>query len=280
MKIMHFLTQLLEKTHAPLAEAWARRLFFSPRRKYVDPPNVPDQTSRWLSFERTSGKEGRVRIYYAGDGPAVLLVHGWEGAALGFEAMSKAFINAGFRVVTFDGPAHGTSPGSKTNLIELSRVAQDLGRLSGGFELVVGHSFGGVVAGHAIDAGLKTNALVTIASPASTDYILDQFQSIIGASNRTRDALGKKITQIAKRPTSELALMHFVKRLLSPGLVIHDENDGLVPVENAHEIAKRWPNAHLTITKGLGHSRILRDALVIDQVVEFARQRVDIKKTA
>ena len=71
----------------------------------------------------------------AGRGPSrpgstVLMVHGWNGRGAQLGAFAPELVHAGFRVVTFDTPAHGRSPGRATNLPEISEAIQASGATS------------------------------------------------------------------------------------------------------------------------------------------------------
>ena len=51
----------------------------------------------------------RVRAWQWGEGPPVLLVHGWEGHAAQFAGFIPRLLEQGFSAVAFDAPAHGQS---------------------------------------------------------------------------------------------------------------------------------------------------------------------------
>ena len=57
-----------------------------------------------------------------GQGPAVLLMHGWEGRPTQFASLITALVDAGYSVVALDGPAHGRSPGSEANVVLFARA--------------------------------------------------------------------------------------------------------------------------------------------------------------
>ncbi|MDT1028360.1 alpha/beta hydrolase, partial [Pseudomonas paraeruginosa] len=46
-----------------------------------------------------------------GEGPAVLLLHGWGGRPTQFAHLSEQLVGAGYCVFALDAPAHGRSPG-------------------------------------------------------------------------------------------------------------------------------------------------------------------------
>ncbi|MFW6193451.1 MAG: alpha/beta hydrolase [Gemmatimonadota bacterium] len=53
------------------------------------------------------------------EGPTVLLVHGWSSHTGHMTGFVDPLLRRGFRVVAFDGPAHGRSPGARTDIFEL-----------------------------------------------------------------------------------------------------------------------------------------------------------------
>jgi len=73
------------------------------------------------------------------------------------------------------------------------------------------------------------------------------------------------------KPFYEFSGIYCVKNLPGPLdlLVIQDENDPEVSVENATELKKIYPAATIHFTKGLGHTRILRDDEVISVSLKF-----------
>jgi hypothetical protein len=58
---------------------------------------------------------------------------------------------------------------------------------------------------------------------------------------------------------------HKLQRLL----VVHDEDDKEVPLAHARALAASWPSAHLMVTQGLGHRRVLREPAVVEKVLGF-----------
>ena len=54
-----------------------------------------------------------------------------------------------------------------------------------------------------------------------------------------------------------------------PTLVIHDSDDKEVPVNCAYNIRTKLKKGELLITNGLGHTRILKDATVVNRILDF-----------
>ncbi|QMU66665.1 MAG: hypothetical protein GKR88_07320 [Flavobacteriaceae bacterium] len=72
-----------------------------------------------------------------------------------------------------------------------------------------------------------------------------------------------------KIKVDDLACSHVSKKITIPTLVIHDSEDGDVPVSYANNIRQNLKNGSILITKGLGHTKILRDATIVTRVVNY-----------
>ena len=62
------------------------------------------------------------------------------------------------------------------------------------------------------------------------------------------------------------------KNIKIPTLIIHDSKDKEASVNSALEIRKQLVNGQLLITNGLGHTKILKDNLVISKIIEFIKK--------
>ena len=84
----------------------AYQAFFSPSQYEVKPRDrkIIEQGNNYrLPFDG-----GKLAVTTWGeDGPAVLLMHGWGGARAQMTGFVIPLLDAGYRVVAFDQPAHG-----------------------------------------------------------------------------------------------------------------------------------------------------------------------------
>lgn len=97
-------------------------------------------------LELTGG--GSLRYFTAGEGPAVLLVHGLGGSALNWLAVAPA-LAARRRVLVPDLPGHGRStplPGGSESSAFADALAELIEREQGAPVPVAGHSLGGLIA--------------------------------------------------------------------------------------------------------------------------------------
>ena len=269
IKTIRFITKFLEAISDRLAAVWASKLFFSPHKKHKNSLNLVDMKTNWVDFTSTFGDAEQCKVYQAGSGPTVLLVHGWEGSAYSYSVLSEQLVNAGFRVLLFDFPAHGQSSGKKTNLEELQRLISKMSSQEQDLHAIIGHSFGAFATAYAIALNLNIKHFISISSPVDMDFIVDSLCETIGASTKTKQSLITKIESILKAPYEYASIEKNKLIAKVDGMIIHDQKDKIVPFNQAKQLSNIWPNATFVTTSGLGHSRILRDDSVIDKIIDY-----------
>jgi pimeloyl-ACP methyl ester carboxylesterase len=184
-------------------------------------------------------------------------------------SLAEGFADKGYKVITFDAFAHGLSPGKQTTVLEFIRIIKELAKSYGPFKAMIGHSLGGIACGKAVLEGVKTDTLITIGSPTTFQYLLDAFGQIINAGKKTTEYIKDFVEGYAKAPIEDYSLTNIGRQLNVPGLIIHDQNDKEAIYDNALLFDKTWKSGTLLTTKGLGHSRILRDRNVISQIIDY-----------
>jgi hypothetical protein len=238
-------------------------------------PERPEQRPVMARAERESLTAGRhrIRTYRWGSGERrVLLVHGWSGRAAQYASLI-ARLEPDATVVAFDAPAHGSSRGVTADIgmwIEAIRV---LDAACGGFDLVVGHSFGGLAVRRASLAGLVSGSLVSISAPPSSDAVMQAYAAQVGLP----DAVAAGTTAaLARRLGPVMAAIAMDRSrpavgMPAPLLVVHDAADRVVPSVAADAVVADWPGpTTLLRTRDRGHNGILAAPEVLDAVVAFA----------
>lgn len=256
----------LDAVSPRLAARFAAWLFFRTRRR-----PVPEAERAVLARAETStvAFEGtRLAVWRWGRGPTVLLGHGWGGRGGQLHALVEPLVAAGHRVVAFDGPGHGASPGHSASLPELSRALATVARAHGSVRAIVSHSLGGPAAALAIADGLPVERLVLVAPPSDAaswlGALCDALELSVPARVLTRGAAEER----AGVPIGRLNMGVIAEALWMPLLVVHDRGDREVPWSDGARIAALTGGTLLT-TEGLGHHRILQDAGVIAAIREF-----------
>jgi pimeloyl-ACP methyl ester carboxylesterase len=200
-----------------------------------------------------------------GEGPRVLLVHGWGGDASQLTALVPPLVSAGYRVMAYDLPAHGRNRGSRTNVFQAADALQAIGLEHGRFHALVAHSFGTLAALVAVRNGLPVDRIAALAPTVLLDTMIAGFADRMRLSPAVRSRLARRVLRFATPEFwGALDLPH-------PALIVHDETDRMAPIANALHLASVWPAARLVRTTGLGHHRLLRDPAVVDHVADFVR---------
>lgn len=275
LKLFRILFKLVETISPALAVKWAIKLWLTP------PPHKSSQFERSLmenaSKRKVRFKESRytrhTQAYYTeyswGEGPSVLLVHGWGGRGSQMAHLAKPLITAGYRVITFDALAHGESTLKQTDIFEMSEIIKEIALSTNGFHAIVSHSLGGMVTAIALKDGLKTNKLVTSAPSATIHYYFKQFAKQTNASQRTINSLMEFIENEFEMKLDEMSLATIISKLDTPGLIIHDKDDKIIHYTESIALSKSWPNSELVFTERLGHRGILRNSEIIAKIVNF-----------
>lgn len=210
-----------------------------------------------------------LQAYLWGQGPAVMLVHGWGGSAGQLYPFVEPLVRAGFAAVAFDAPGHGSSTGSWLAIpryaAAIARVAEQVGPL----HAIVAHSMGGPAAALALARGLHTTRFVQIGPPADALFWFENFARTLGLSAPATAAARRAIERKAGMRLSDVNARAIGQRLALPLLVIHDKGDREVPWTDGAAVAAAVPGARIELTAGLGHRRILRDAGVVKQALAF-----------
>ena len=204
-----------------------------------------------------------------GNGPAVLLAHGWEDDHHVFDPMIAQLIATGHSVIAFDLPAHGCSGGRRVALPSAAQAIADVAEALGPVRAVVGHSFGGAAATLAVSSGLMVERVVTIAAPISVARMLDLVVQRLGLSRARRKGIERELVRRVGVPLAAVELEAVVPSLVVPGLVVHSRDDRMVPFVAAVRLQRAWPGAKLFAVEGLGHRRVLSDSSVIARLSDF-----------
>lgn len=246
----------------------ARRM----RRQFMTPRNLPPR--EWEmpllgSSERITLRFGLSALRW-GSGPTVLLMHGWEGRPTQFASLIEALVAAGYGVVALDGPAHGRSPGREANVVLFARALLEAAGELPPLHAVIGHSMGGASVLLASQMGLRAKALVSISAPSRILGPLRSFARFMGLPPKARAHFVSQVESHAGIPAAHLDVQRY--QLDIPGLVVHAEDDPVVPASDAQTIHDAWFDSQLLRLEQGGHQRLLADSRVIEAVLGLLEQ--------
>ncbi len=244
--------------------------------KFMTPRAVP-RTSRdeeLLREAQTLDLSGSdLKAHAWGNGPSVLLAHGWDSRGTHWGSYISALVEAGFRAIAVDAPAHGDSPGERANVLlyalELLKASRSLGPLAG----IVGHSFGAAASSVALHRGLNAERAVLLSGPNSLRFITEQWCRHHHIVESQIPHFVHLVELEVGEPIDSLEIARMAGSLSQPVLVVHDRLDEDIPLEEGLAVASAWPGSRLLITERYGHRRIMLAKEVVREVVAFLQER-------
>lgn len=203
-----------------------------------------------------------------GEGPAVVLAHGWNGRGTQLGAFVAPLRRRGYRVVAFDAPGHGRTAGHRATLTAFADSIAAVARAVGPVHAVIGHSAGALAAMLSQVAGLQAGRLVLLAPPNDPHDWVDDLATQLQLGDEVKQRIIDRIEDYMARWPS-IRGPDVARSVDVPMLVCHDRDDPHVDWEIARAITEAAQRATLVTTHGLSHYRILRDPDVVDRVVDF-----------
>ena len=266
---MNTMEPVVSKQQAIVKKAY--QAFFSPSRyelKSGDEAILASGNNYRLPFE---GGELAITTW-GSSGPSVLLMHGWGGSRAQMTGFVDPLLSAGYRVVSYDQPAHGDSDGKMTNLLEIAPTMDLILKREGNFDAIVAHSFGTLISSYAL---VNRNfphpsRLVYFGAFNRLMDSLPRFQVISGLPDDIIEGFRVMLYEnFGQGVLESIVNEELAPHIDIPVLMFHDVGDNVTPVEDSRAIAKVWKNAYYFETEGLGHRGALQSKEIHEQVVKF-----------
>jgi esterase/lipase len=273
-KIIQILFSILERISPKIGGLLGVKFFLTPFGKNSHP--AEDHFNLQSRIEIFFVDEKEVVVRHWGDGPLILLAHGWSSYGASFMIMIQQLNELGFSTMAPDFTAHGSSPGKMSNIIEFGMVVEFLLKKYPETYGLVGHSLGGlacIIGSSGSCPALKK--LVTIGTPVYFEHVLDNFIMEVKAGPKIRNQMKHIIANRFSADPNEYSSASLI--LQKPKhvklLVIQDSHDPEVSLSDAKDLVSLG-QGELIITKGLGHNGGIRDADTIKLVGEFLLEEV------
>jgi pimeloyl-ACP methyl ester carboxylesterase len=239
-------------------------LLSRPRRRAV--PRACSLLSRGEAFT-VEGDFGAVAAWRLGEGPASLLVHGWEDDHSLWTPLVSALRDWGVATVAFDLPGHGFSDGEACDVDGAAAAVRAVARACGPVATAIGHSFGGVAIARALGLGLTLEAVALVAPPVVQR---DQFARA-AARHGVPDPLARAALALGDARGRWLDLCDLAPAMTTPALFIHSLDDPQCPADEARRACAAWPGARFMALDGLGHRLVAQDQEAVAALVAWAR---------
>ncbi len=228
--------------------------FKTPRRTTHDLPGA--------TFVDVGGQ--RLATWAWGSGPTILLVHGWNGHAAQLRHFVPPLLEAGYRVVAFDQPAHGQSTGERAHVLDFANAVHAIGSRERA-SAIVAHSLGATGSALAIARGLPVKKAALLAPPAEVPYFALGAARMMGLTREQAEGMLARIRdELGDLDALDLRKIAIPTKLF----VMHDPEDREVPFEHGRAIAEH-ADALFDAPFGAGHRGMLRDPELVSRIVSF-----------
>lgn len=270
VRAMRSVFQMLCKVAPGVAAHIGYNLLAKPPRgvESVWQANLREKAHAW----RLRFGHGELAVYEWGAGPVVLMVHGWGSHALHMGKMIGPLVDAGYRVVAFDAPAHGASSGQATDIVEFAAAVATVARHVGPVRCMLAHSFGASMAMYAKrDWGVAADKVVLISSFDDCNWFIEAFGQYIGLTDEVLHAVRQKLVDRygGRLSWDHMSVQDMLRHDEAQALVVHDENDEEIPFQHGLSLARASARTQFLATRGFGHHRVARSADVIERIVHF-----------
>ncbi|TDU34190.1 serine aminopeptidase S33 family [Gelidibacter sediminis] len=267
IKIIGSYYNVLSYVSKPYAADKALYLFMKPRAGKIN-----EEQSDFLNTafqEELKYDNLRVMSYrWLGSGQTILLTHGWESNAARWKSLIIALKKKGFNVVALDAPGHGKSGSKVFNAILYAEFINVVAKRFAP-DIIVGHSVGGMAAAlfqHKYQFA-KIKKIILLGAPSEFQDVMKRYTDMLGYNHRIVSQLHHTIFERFGNTPDSFSTARFLETIESEGLIIHDEDDRIIPYNDALLLKNSFKNSQLITTKGLGHS--LNDVSVAHHIYTF-----------
>ena len=275
MKTLRFILALIERIHKPTAfrlTAFIIGFPQTPKTNERDRAFMAD--AKRIKFIRNTGKSKGKRVALSwGEGPLVILIHGWEGRSTQMTIIAKKLASLGFQAVAVDIKAHGESDGRKVSFKDyIEDIDALIKHLDQDVHAMLGHSAGGLcmmAAREMLD--LKVNHFVTVSSPSAPFPLIESIREQLNLSEPVLDMIRARVAKNFDCNWDELVDGRAYKKRHNDEqlLLVFDKDDDVVEHNQSDVIQEIWPSAKVFKSNGLGHFKPLWAEEVVDQVAQF-----------
>lgn len=211
---------------------------------------------------------GIMTYKWAGHKQTILLVHGWESNSGRWIPLINQLKKNDYNIIALDAPAHGRSGSPYFNALLYAEFIYEVAKKHRP-EIVIGHSVGGMAAVFFQNKYQLTSVkkMVLLGSPSDFKDVLKRYTDLLGYNSIISKHLNHIIKERFGSEPETFSTARYAKTLNAQGLIIHDEDDPVIPYSDAVLIQSNFKNSQLITTKGIGHS--LNHKKVRSHISEF-----------
>ena len=210
--------------------------------------------------------------YTYGNGPLILMLHGWCGNAARWRVYVNELVSSGYKVMVVDAPGHGTAPGRFLSIFLYAKGIKAILTSEKKWYGVITHSIAGLTAITAIGNSEKKyhpSKFIMMNTFANATTVLERFSGCLGIPEKVIIGTKELLSNYLDFPLKEYCICRQYNNINTKGLLIYDTNDRIVPQREAEYIIDTIKQLQTLKTEGLGHT--LRSNDVVKAVIGFMK---------
>lgn len=217
------------------------------------------------------GAQNANQAWAWGDGPVIVLVHGWGGRAAQFGPLAQQLAALGYRCVAPDVTGHGDARSRKTRWSWFQRDLIDLvAALDTPVHAFVGHSAGGLNMMAARSRGkIAASKYICICAPSYPFPPLRAVKAALAPSEKIMSRYKTYLVGEFSIPWSALKDGASFKGAGEDLLLIYEERDRLIAHTEGDRIHAMNPGSKLLKTNAYGHQKILAAPELAEKINGF-----------
>lgn len=265
---------LLWRASPALSMMIVRNLLFAPRRGKLRPGEAG-----WLEkgdpFDIVVNNR-TVKCWKWGEGPGILLAHGWNGRGVQLFHFIAPLMKSGFSVMALDAPGHGASAGKTSSYFEYTDAVRHLLSSCPDLDIrgAIAHSFGGAAVVNAMHKERRELNAVLV-SPALKLFGI--FYGMFSASGVPVPLLQRLIADYEKRFGYDFKAdepYRLLSKISSELLIVHDRQDETIPYAHSAEACRKFQHVLLHPTSGLGHKQVVAHPATVAFICDYLHEKM------
>lgn len=190
-----------------------------------------------------------------GEGPPVIVVHGWGGRAAQLAPLAQFVSSLGFRAIAIEISGHGAAPGVRLSWRNFLRdIRASTALCEGPVYGFVGHSAGALAM---MAAHIPASRYVCIAGPTHPYPFIGEIERVLGASPPVLRDLERAVASQFGVSWAKLEACFAYRDAGADLLLCYDEKDRSVRHSDGDRLHALCAGSQLLKTQGYGHNRIL-----------------------
>lgn len=205
-----------------------------------------------------------------GEGPTIVLVHGWGGRAAQMAPLAEYLSTVGFKTVVFDVSGHGDSSLPEARWEYFARDIEGIQKIVGSVFAFIGHSAGGLTMMAAQNLNrITADKFVCICAPSHPFPPIQFIQKNVQPSPRVLDLYRTYLGNQLGVSWEKLEAGQVFQNCDDNLLLCYDKKDRFIAHEEGDRIHSLCPQSTLNKTSQYGHGRILSAPDVMQGIGRF-----------